>query len=76
MKQYKTISPLIAIQLSRQDQGRPGVLASLPGNVTVEVGGRSTVGPGLVEVWWESETYAVFERDLQTRAKPLGAAAN
>ena len=42
-------------------------MASLPRDVTVEVRGTSTF-PGMVEVLWQSESYAVFELDLNTRA--------
>jgi hypothetical protein len=60
MRRYRTTTPLVAIQA-------PGVMVSLPRDVTVEVRGTSTV-PGMVEVLWQSESYAVFELDLKTRA--------
>jgi hypothetical protein len=62
MRRYRTITPLVAIQA-------PGVMASLPRDVTVEVSGTSAV-PGMVEVLWQSKSYAVFELDLNTRALP------
>jgi hypothetical protein len=62
MRRYRTTTPLVAIQA-------PGVMVSLPRDVTVEVRGASTV-PGMVEVLWQRESYAVFELDLKTRALP------
>jgi hypothetical protein len=59
MRRYRTITPLVAMQT-----------VSLPRDVTVEVSGTSTV-PGMVEVLWQSESYAVFELDLKTRALPV-----
>jgi hypothetical protein len=43
------------------------MLASLPEDAMVEVGGRSPVGQGMLEVSWQSERYAVFELDLEER---------
>lgn len=43
---------------------------SLPEDAMVEVGGRSPVGVGMLEVRWQSEKYAVFELDLESRATP------
>jgi len=60
MRRYRTITPLVAIQT-------PGQMVSLPRDVTVEVSGRSPI-PGMVEVLWQNESYAVFELDLNTRA--------
>ena len=63
MRRYRTITPLVAMQTA-------GLMVSLPRDVTVEVSGTSTV-PGMVEVLWQSESYAVFELDLKTRALPV-----
>jgi len=43
------------------------MLVSLPEDAMVEVGGRSQVGKGMLEVRWQSERYAVFEMDLEQR---------
>jgi hypothetical protein len=47
---------------------KPGLLVSLPEDAMVEVGGRSPVGQGMLEIRWQSEQYAVFELDLEERA--------
>jgi hypothetical protein len=46
------------------------MLVSLPEDAMVEVGGRSPVGQGMLDVSWQSERYAVFELDLESRAIP------
>jgi len=43
------------------------MLVSLPEDAMVEVGGRSPVGKGMLEIRWQSERYAVFELDLEER---------
>ena len=43
------------------------MLVSLPEDAMVEVGGRSPVGEGMLEIRWQSERYAVFELDLEER---------
>ena len=43
------------------------MLVSLPEDAMVEVGGRSQVGQGMLEIRWQSERYAVFELDLAER---------
>ena len=69
MKRYRITTPLVAIQLyASGDSGKSGMLASLPEDATVEVGGKSTVGQGMLEVTWQSARYAVFEVDLESRA--------
>lgn len=50
------------------DGEKPGLLVSLPEDAMVEVGGRSPVGQGMLEIRWRSEQYAVFELDLEERA--------
>jgi hypothetical protein len=45
------------------------MLVSLPEDAMVEVGGRSPVGRGMLEVTWQSERYAVFELDLEERGR-------
>ena len=71
MKRYRITTPLVAVRLcSSPESEKPGMLASLPEDAMVEVGGRSAVGSGMLEVTWQSERYAVFELDLELRAKP------
>ena len=68
MQQYRITIPLVAIRLySFPDNEKPGMLVSLPEDAMVEVGGRSPVGRGMLEVTWQSERYAVFELDLAER---------
>jgi hypothetical protein len=69
MQRYRITTPLVAVRLfSSLDSEKPGMLVSLPEDAMVEVGGRSPVGEGMLEIRWESERYAVFELDLESRA--------
>ena len=69
MKRYKITTPLVAIRLyASGDSEKAGMLVSLPEDAEVEVGGRSAVAGGMLEVTWQSERYAVFELDLELRA--------
>jgi hypothetical protein len=69
MQRYRINIPLVAIRLqSSRDIEKPGMLVSLPEDATVEVGGRSPVGEGMLEIRWESELYVVFQLDLESRA--------
>jgi hypothetical protein len=69
MARYRLTTPLIAIRLlASRDSEKPGMLVSLPEDAMVEVGGRSPVGRGMLEISWQSERYAVFELDLEERA--------
>jgi hypothetical protein len=71
MKRYRITTPLVAVRLYlRGDNTKPGMLVSLPEDAMVEVEGRSSVGQGMLEVVWQSERYAVFELDLESRATP------
>ena len=68
MQRYRITTPLVAVRLfSSRDSEKPGMLVSLPEDAMVEVGGRSQVGQGKLEVRWQSERYAVFEMDLEQR---------
>jgi hypothetical protein len=68
MQRYRITTPLVAVRLfSPLDSEKPGMLVSLPEDATVEVGGRSQVGQGMLEIRWQSERYAVFELDLEER---------
>jgi hypothetical protein len=69
MKRYRLTTPLIAIRLhASRDSEKPGMLVSLPEDAMLEVGGRSPVGRGMLEISWQSERYAVFESDLEDRS--------
>jgi hypothetical protein len=71
MQRYSISTPLVAIRLSPStDNEKPGVMSSLPSDAIVEVQGRSNLGIDMVEVSWQADRYAVFERDLQERAEP------
>ena len=68
MQRYRLTTPLVAIRLySFPNDEKPGMLVSLPEDAMVEVGGRSPVGKGMLEIRWQSERYAVFELDLEER---------
>jgi hypothetical protein len=66
--QYVTIALVVALQLDK-DTGRPsGVITSLPQHAAVVVCGSSSFATGMIEVSWQGERYAVFERDFKARA--------
>jgi len=68
MKRYKVTTPLVAIRLPAwRNDSRPGTV-SLPRDAVIEVVGASSLGSSLVEVVWQGEIYAVFERDLESKA--------
>ena len=70
MPRYRITTPLVAIRLFPcRNSDKPGMLVSIPEDAMVEVGGRSSVAKGMLEIKWESEVYAVFEQDLEQRAK-------
>jgi len=50
-------------------------MTSLPTEAVVEIHGPSDLGDGMVEVAWEHQRYAVFQRDLATRATLVRTAA-
>ena len=63
--------PLVAFRLDQgQDRDQRGTVVSLPRGAMVEVCGSSSVGQDMMEVLWLDHRYAVFERDLQSRATP------
>jgi hypothetical protein len=69
MKRYRLTTPLLAIRFhASKDSEKPGMLVSLPEDAMVEVGDRSPVGRGMLEITWQSERYAVFESDLEDRS--------
>ena len=49
-------------------------MTSLPEEATVEKIRQSDLGPGMIEILWAHERYAVFERDLIDRATPIQSA--
>jgi hypothetical protein len=71
MQRYTISTPLVAIRLCPSaDSDKAGVMSSLPSDAIVEIQGPSELGRGMVEVSWHHHRYAVFERDLSTRAVP------
>jgi hypothetical protein len=71
MQVYSISTPLLAIRLCRENApDNAGVLSSLPPEAIVEIRGPSNLGTNMVEVSWQANRYAVFERDLKDRAEP------
>ena len=71
MQRYSISMPLVAIRLCPSgDSNKAGVMSSLPSDAIVETMGPSDLARGMVEVCWQHQRYAVFERDLTTRAVP------
>ena len=63
--------PLVAFRLDPgHDRDHRGTVVSLPRGALVEVCESSSVGSDMMEVLWLDDRYAVFERDLQSRATP------
>ena len=69
MERYSINTPLPAIRLFQSHRtGKAGEMALLPANAVVEIRGPSGVGTDMVEVTWQHQRFAVFERDLVMRA--------
>jgi hypothetical protein len=76
MQRYTISSPLVAVRLCRSNETeKAGVMTSLPTDAVVEIHGPSDLGNGMVELAWEHQRYAVFQRDLVTRATLVQVAA-
>jgi hypothetical protein len=76
MQRYSIHAPLIAVRLFRSHETeKAGVMTSLPANAVVEVHGPSDLGDAMVEVTWEHQRFAVFERDLKVRGSLVRTAA-
>jgi len=76
MQRYSINTPLVAIRLCPSSESdKAGVMSSLPAEAIVETHGPSNLGTGMIVVSWERQRYAVFERDLSTRATLVRAAA-
>ena len=76
MQRYRINMPLVAIRLSSTSDGEiAGVMSSLPSGAIVEPSGQCELGTGMIEVVWEHQRYAVFQRDLATRATMVQTAA-
>jgi len=69
MQRYSITTPLAAIRLFQLDRTeKAGAMALLPAKAVVEMRGSSDLGAGMVEVTWHCQRFAVFQRDLLTRA--------
>jgi hypothetical protein len=76
MMSYSIHEPLVAVRISPSPDGEiTGVMSSLPSGAVVESSGPCELGNGMVEVVWEHQQFAVFQRDLVTRATPLQTAS-
>jgi hypothetical protein len=76
MQRYSINSPLVAVRLSPSPDGETAcVMSSLPSGAMVESSGPSELGTGMIEVAWGHQRYAVFQRDLATRATLVQTAA-
>jgi hypothetical protein len=76
MQRYSITTPLPAIRLCESsDSDKAGVMTSLPTNAVVEIQGPSDLGDGMIEVVWEHQRFAVFERDLKVRGSLVRTAA-
>ena len=62
MQRYSISTPLVAVRLFRLEETEKA------GGAVVEIHGPSNLGDGMVEVSWDQQRLAVFERDLVTRA--------
>ena len=59
----------MAIRISPSPDGElTGVMSSLPSGAVVKSIGPCELGNGMTEVVWEHQRFAVFQRDLATRA--------
>jgi hypothetical protein len=76
MQRYRIATPLVAVRLCRSNETeKVGVIASLSADAVVEIHGPSNLGDGMIEIAWEHQRYAVFERDLKVRGSLVRTAA-
>jgi hypothetical protein len=76
MQRYSINTPLVAVRLFRSEETeKAGVMTTIPADAVVEIHGPSDLGDGMVEVVCEHQRFAVFERDLKTRASLVRTAA-
>jgi len=76
MQRYSINTPLVAIRLCPfGESDKAGVMTSLSSEAIVETLGHSDLGTGMIEVSWEHQRYAVFERDLKVRGSLVRTAA-
>jgi hypothetical protein len=76
MQRYSINTPLVAIRLCPYgDSEKAGVMTFLPADAVVEIRGPSDLGTSMVEVAWQYQRFAVFERDLKVRATLVRTAA-
>jgi hypothetical protein len=76
MQRFSIITPLVAVRLFRSGEAeKAGVMTSLPADAVVEIYGPSDLGNGMIEVAWEHQRFAVFERDLKVRGSLVRTAA-
>jgi hypothetical protein len=76
MQRYSINSPLVAIRLCPSGKSnKAGVVSSLPSQAIIETLGPSDLGTGMIEVSWQHQRFAVFERDLKVRGSLVRTAA-
>jgi len=76
MQRYSITTPLVAVRLFQSHETeKAGVMTSLPADAVVEIHGPSDLGDGMIEVSWEHQRFAVFERDLKVRGSLVRTAA-
>ena len=76
MQRYSINMPLVAVRLFQSHETeKAGVMTTLPPKAVVEIHGPSDLGDGMVEVTWEHQRFAVFERDLKVRGGLVRTAA-
>jgi hypothetical protein len=76
MQRYSITTQLIGVRLFRsRETEKAGVMSTLPAKAVVEIHGPSDVGDGMIEVAWEHQRFAVFERDLKVRGSLVRTAA-
>jgi hypothetical protein len=66
---YRTNTLLFAIRVCPSSQSdKPGGITSLPAGAFIETLGPSNLCDGMIEVAWQGQRYAVFDRSLASRA--------
>ena len=66
---YTLTKPLRAVKLGAQVNGKSGIITEIPNGSTIEVDSGKKL-PGMMNVIWQGERYALFPCDLMTRAVP------
>jgi hypothetical protein len=65
---YRTTAELAAVHLRDKDHDKPGIIATIPADVIIQIDGESELVSKMVNVLWGVDVYTVFRADLERKA--------